>query len=94
MKLKNIFTSLLVFAAMGAVATTMITSCSYIDKDILNNMVNTGDASKFASFTFKDSQGSESTRNIDIADEIHTALTDKDSTDAFKHSVVDKILVS
>jgi hypothetical protein len=84
MKLKKTIFSLLTVAAIGSVATTLVTSCSGVSKDILNNMVSLGDGSKFA-----DSFGDSS---FDLQHEINIALTDKDATSAFKTSVVNKIL--
>ncbi|MDR2369542.1 MAG: hypothetical protein LBD63_02845, partial [Mycoplasmataceae bacterium] len=84
MRLRKILFSLLTLTAVGSVATTLITSCSGVSKDILNNMVSLGDDSKFA-----DSIGNNS---FDLQHEINIALTDKTATDAFKTSVVNKIL--
>jgi hypothetical protein len=84
MKLKKIIFSLLTVVAVGSVATTLITSCSGVSKDILNNMVSLGDETKFA-----DNVGDQS---FDLQHEINIALTDKSATDAFKTSVVNKIL--
>jgi hypothetical protein len=84
MKLKKIIFSLLTVTAVGSVATTLITSCSGVSKDILNNMVSLGDDNKFA-----DKVGDQS---FDLQHEIYVALTDKSATDAFKASVVNKIL--
>jgi hypothetical protein len=84
MKLKKTFFSLLTVITIGTVATTLITSCSGVSQDIINNMVSTGDNSKLA-----DNVGDSS---FDLQSEINTALTDKGATDAFKKTVVNKIL--
>jgi hypothetical protein len=84
MRLKKIIFSLLTVTAIGSVATTLLTSCSGVSKDIINNMVSLGNYDKFA-----DSVGDSS---FDLQHEINVALTDKSATDAFKTSVVNKIL--
>jgi Spy/CpxP family protein refolding chaperone len=78
-KKKSLFAAILALGA-ATLATFALTSCSAVSKDILNNMVNTGDGTKFS-------------KNVTLEDEIKAALTDKSATDAYKGKIVDKLLV-
>jgi hypothetical protein len=77
MKKRKILLSMLTVAATGAVVATTVTSCG-VSSDILNNMVDRGGGDKFST-------------NVTFDQAIKTALTNKDATDAFKKSVVNKI---
>ncbi|GHU48672.1 hypothetical protein FACS1894218_6260 [Bacilli bacterium] len=80
MKLKKTLFGILTAAGICTVATTTITSCSTVDSAIMKNMV---DPTK---------GGGRFSADTSLNDEITTALTDESATDAFKKSVVNKIL--
>jgi hypothetical protein len=85
MKLKRTILAISTIAAAGAVAISVITSCSGVSQAIIDNLVGRGDGTLFA----KNSDGSIS-YSLDNA--IHSALTDKNSVASFKKAVVNDAL--
>jgi ribosomal protein L17 len=77
MKIRKILLSMLTVVATGAIVATTVTACG-VSQDIINNLVTRGDGSKFSN-------------NVSLEQAIKTALTNKDATDAFKKSVVNKL---
>ena len=79
MKLKKLLLSTAALLATGLVVTTTTTSCASVSQDVLDNMVDKGDSTLFAT-------------DITIDKEFTNALTNATGYDAFKQKLVDDIL--
>jgi hypothetical protein len=86
MKLKRTILAMSTIIATGAIATSVITSCSGVSQSIIDNLVGRGDGTIYG----KKSDGS--IVNYSFQDAIHSALTDKNSTAAFKKGIVNDAL--
>lgn len=79
MKLKKLLLSTAALLATGLVVTTTMTSCASVSQDILDNMVDKGDSTLFAT-------------DLTIDKQFTNALTNETGYNAFKQKLVDDIL--
>lgn len=79
MKLKKILLASAALVAAGAIITPTVTSCGSVSADIIKNMVDKGDSSKFA-------DGYSNVQAFELA------MENKTGSDAFKAKLVDDIL--
>ncbi len=79
MNLKKLLLSTSALLATGLIATTTMTSCASVSQDIIDNMVDKGDSTLFAT-------------GISIDKEFENALTNEVGYNAFKQKLVDDIL--
>ena len=81
MKLKKTLMSIFALAATGLIITPIATSCSDVSSDIIDNLINKGDSSKFSDVL-----------GTDIKSVFKEALKSKAGYDAFKAKLVDDVL--
>jgi hypothetical protein len=78
---------LLLLLVPATVAPLIVTSCNSISSDILNNLVGTGDGTKFGDYTLAGDSDAGTLKS-----EVKQALTDSSSNGAFKTQVVNKLI--